>query len=76
MGIEKGNIERIFSYGFTTKTGGHGFGLHGAALAASEMGGALTAKSDGIGHGSCFELSLPKNPLKVNDGRQVWTTKS
>ena len=42
----------IFTYGFTTRKDGHGFGLHSAANAAREMGGVLTASSDGPGHGA------------------------
>ncbi|MGD0816173.1 MAG: ATP-binding protein, partial [Verrucomicrobiota bacterium] len=38
---------------------GHGFGLHSGALAASELGGTLTAHSDGVGRGATFTLELP-----------------
>jgi signal transduction histidine kinase len=48
-----------FSYGFTTKVKGHGFGLHSCALAAQESGGSLTAHSPGLGKGSTFVLRLP-----------------
>lgn len=47
---------------FTTRPDGHGFGLHGAALAATEIGGSLKAASDGKGHGACFTLVLPVDP--------------
>jgi signal transduction histidine kinase/amino acid transporter len=58
-GIAPENITRIFSYGFTTKKGGHGFGLHSSILAAKEMKGVLTAHSDGPGLGATFVLELP-----------------
>jgi C4-dicarboxylate-specific signal transduction histidine kinase len=58
-GIAPDNLTRIFSHGFTTKTDGHGFGLHIGALAAQEMGGSLLAESDGPGHGASFILELP-----------------
>ncbi len=58
-GIAPENITRIFAHGFTTKPGGHGFGLHSAALAAGEMGGSLTVRSDGAGRGATFILELP-----------------
>ncbi len=58
-GIPPANLTRIFQHGFTTKPTGHGFGLHSSVLAAREMGGDLTAKSDGPGKGSIFILSLP-----------------
>ncbi len=58
-GIESANLNRIFNYGFTTKKDGHGFGLHSSCLAAKEMGGTLTAHSDGPGMGATFVLDLP-----------------
>jgi signal transduction histidine kinase len=59
MGIAPENLARIFGHGFTTRNAGHGFGLHSAANAAKEMGGSLTAASDGPGHGATFTLELP-----------------
>jgi PAS domain S-box-containing protein len=59
VGIAPENLTRIFGHGFTTKRDGHGFGLHSGALAAKEMGGQLTARSGGIGHGATFTLELP-----------------
>ena len=58
-GIPAENLTRVFSHGFTTREDGHGFGLHSCALAAREMGGGLTAHSDGCGHGATFTLELP-----------------
>lgn len=59
VGIPAENLKRIFSHGFTTKKDGHGFGLHSCALAAKEMGGALTVHSAGPGFGATFTLELP-----------------
>ncbi len=59
VGISLENLTRIFSHGFTTRKGGHGFGLHGSALAAKEMGGSLSVHSDGVGRGAAFTLELP-----------------
>jgi PAS domain S-box-containing protein len=59
VGIEKSQLTKIFSQGFTTKKNGHGFGLHYCSLAASELGGSLTVQSDGPGTGSTFTLTLP-----------------
>src|SRR5690606_28668227 len=59
VGIAPENLTRIFEHGFTTRHHGHGFGLHSGALAAKELGGALTVRSDGVGHGATFTLSLP-----------------
>jgi ligand-binding sensor domain-containing protein/signal transduction histidine kinase len=62
MGVARENLTRIFAHGFTTRKTGHGFGLHSGALAAREMGGALTVESDGPGHGATFILELPVRP--------------
>ena len=62
IGIPAENLTRIFAHGFTTKREGHGFGLHGAALAAREMGGSLSVRSDGGGAGATFTLELPVDP--------------
>ncbi len=59
MGISEENLSKIFTYGFTTKTGGHGFGLHSAMFAAREMNCSLTMKSDGPNLGATFILELP-----------------
>jgi PAS domain S-box-containing protein len=59
VGIPPENLTRIFAHGFTTRSGGHGFGLHGGALAARELGGSLTVRSDGEGAGATFTLELP-----------------
>ena len=63
VGIAPENLSRIFQHGFTTKPDGHGFGLHSGALAAKELGGRLTAHSDGVGQGAVFTRELPlQNP--------------
>jgi signal transduction histidine kinase len=58
-GIAPEDMPRLFTHGFTTKKGGHGIGLHGAAVAAMEMGGELSAYSEGRGRGAAFMLELP-----------------
>jgi two-component system NtrC family sensor kinase len=64
VGIPPENLTRIFSHGFTTRASGHGFGLHIGALNAKEMGGSLSAASDGAGKGAAFTLILPFSPPK------------
>jgi PAS domain S-box-containing protein len=64
VGIPAENLTRIFNHGFTTRPGGHGFGLHSAALTAQELKGSLRAASDGAGHGATFTLELPLEPPK------------
>jgi predicted ATPase/signal transduction histidine kinase len=58
-GIRPEHLSRLFTEGFSTRNGGHGFGLYRCALAAREMGGALTVTSDGPGRGARFTLDLP-----------------
>ncbi|HYO55578.1 ATP-binding protein [Archangium sp.] len=62
MGIAQELLTRIFQHGFTTREEGHGFGLHSSALAAQELGGTLTAHSEGPGRGASFTLELPCTP--------------
>jgi signal transduction histidine kinase len=59
IGIAPDHLTSIFNHGFTTKKDGHGFGLHSGANAAKEMGGTLTARSEGPGRGAEFTLELP-----------------
>jgi signal transduction histidine kinase len=65
VGIPAENLTRIFNHGFTTRTNGHGFGLHSGALAARELGGSLTAHSQGPGLGATFTLELPLQSPKA-----------
>ena len=65
VGIAHENLDRIFSYGFTTRAEGHGFGLHSSALAAREVGGTLRAESPGPGMGATFTLTLPLKTEQV-----------
>ncbi len=66
IGIANENLSNIFSYGFTTKEHGHGFGLHSSANAAAAMGGKLKVASEGIGKGASFILEFPIEP-KTNE---------
>jgi PAS domain S-box-containing protein len=67
VGIAPENLTRIFSQGFTTRQGGHGFGLHSGALAARDLGGTLTVHSDGPGQGATFTLEFPLAPPHHDD---------
>ncbi|MAX23537.1 MAG: hypothetical protein CMJ19_03445 [Phycisphaeraceae bacterium] len=58
-GIAKEHLNLLFDYGFTTRQAGHGFGLHHSINAAREIGGTLTASSQGLGTGATFTLRLP-----------------
>jgi signal transduction histidine kinase len=67
VGIKDEYLEKIFSFGFTTKKEGHGFGLHSSAISIQDMGGKLSVTSDGIGKGATFSIALPYQPLKKED---------
>jgi NO-binding membrane sensor protein with MHYT domain/signal transduction histidine kinase len=58
-GISAESMQRLFEFGFTTKKEGHGFGLHASAILAKEMGGELSARSEGTNRGACFTVRLP-----------------
>lgn len=60
IGISQSQMKRLFSFGYTTKADGHGFGLHSCALAARQMQGKLTAQSQGEQQGASFILTLPQ----------------
>ncbi len=66
-GISPENLPCVFRQGFTTRAEGHGFGLHSAINAATEMGGALTAHSAGMGQGATFTLSIPATRVQIRD---------
>ncbi|MFE8604614.1 ATP-binding protein [Archangium violaceum] len=59
VGIAAEDLQRVFQFGFTTRPGSLGYGLHWAANTAREMGGSLVAASEGRGRGSSFVLELP-----------------
>ncbi len=65
MGIASEHLPRLFTQRFTTRSDGHGIGLHSAMLAAKNLGGTLQAHSDGPGRGAIFILDLPVSPVEV-----------
>ncbi|MCI5139176.1 MAG: sensor histidine kinase, partial [Candidatus Electrothrix sp. AR1] len=58
-GMRQNVLQQAFVFGFTTKKGGHGFGLHNAANLTAEMGGSLTGESAGTEQGARFRMRLP-----------------
>jgi nitrogen fixation/metabolism regulation signal transduction histidine kinase len=59
IGISKETLSKLFTFGFTTKKSGHGFGLHNSILSAKELGGSIMVRSEGIDLGATFILRLP-----------------
>lgn len=52
--------ERLFGQGFTTRKEGSGLGLHYCVNVIREMGGDITAHSDGPGTGARFQITIPR----------------
>lgn len=80
VGIASEHLTEIFRHGFTTKQNGHGFGLHGAANFAKELGGSLSVHSAGSGLGAEFTLLLPtqqnqETTLNLPDNTPLTNTK-
>ena len=65
-GVNPDIEKKLFSLGFTTRSNGHGFGLHYSALMASELGGKLELKNKGEGIGAIFCFNLPYD---INNGK-------
>lgn len=71
IGISADDMPKVFTHGFTTRPGGHGFGLHTSALAAKELGGSLRVASAGLGHGATFTLQVPLVTAPSNPDRHA-----
>lgn len=52
--------ERLFGQGFTTRKEGTGLGLHYCVNVIREMGGDITAFSEGPGTGATFRITIPR----------------
>jgi sensor domain CHASE-containing protein len=61
VGIARGNLERVFDQGFSTKSRdtNYGIGLHWCANAIAALGGRIWAASDGPGRGTSMHLMVP-----------------
>jgi signal transduction histidine kinase len=71
VGIDPAQRDALFRLGFTTKHDGNGIGLHASAMAARQLGGSLSFRSDGPGQGAVFTLELPIAPAVQMDGQPV-----
>lgn len=71
MGISQENLEKLFTYGFTTKSFGHGFGLAYCAKSIKQMGAKLYAKSEGQGQGASFIIDFEPS---ANTDSKDWDT--
>jgi signal transduction histidine kinase len=57
-GMKRAVLERVFEPSFTTKAGGHGFGLSTSYRIVHLHGGTITAESE-LGRGATFRVVLP-----------------
>lgn len=60
VGLSQEQHEQLFQFGYTTKAGGSGFGLHSVANFVRSLGGTISANSDGRGKGCRFDIRLPR----------------
>lgn len=61
VGMTRAQLEKVLTFGYTTKPDGHGFGLHSCMNTARQLGGEISVESPGPGLGSKFTLTLPAN---------------
>jgi signal transduction histidine kinase len=67
-GFKPEEREKLFAFGFSTKSKGSGFGLHSCANYIIANQGTIEANSDGPGQGAEFVIRLPLDPgLKGKD---------
>ena len=59
VGFEQEAQKKLFTYGYTTKKTGSGFGLHSCANFLIAYHGSIEAKSEGSGKGAEFIINLP-----------------
>ncbi len=65
IGILADNLHRIFAQSLSPDGGKQGSGLHNNANAAKNLGGSLTAASDGEGQGATFTLEFPVTFVEI-----------
>jgi len=58
-GFDPADKPKIFRFGFSTKTDGHGFGMHSVATTMKHLGGTIDIHSDGVDRGATATLRLP-----------------
>lgn len=58
-GVREEDLLKVFSHGFSTKSDGHGFGLHSSAIIMHELGGSIQIQSEGPGCGATVTIECP-----------------
>ncbi len=64
QGIRPDDLEKLGTYGFTTKADGHGFGLKYCVGTLQNFGAKLVIESDGPKQGATFKVLIP---LEIED---------
>lgn len=59
IGMNQETLNNLFQFGYTTKDKGSGFGLHDAANTIKELGGEISAYSEGLNKGATIEILIP-----------------
>jgi two-component system, NtrC family, sensor kinase len=61
LGIAAEDLPKLFQKGYSTKSRAtnSGLGLHWCANAVRALGGSINVNSDGLGHGTRFEILIP-----------------
>lgn len=67
VGVAKENLNKIFSYGFTTKKDGKGYGLHTSAIIMAKLNGKLSVHSNKGKKGAKFTVAIPNS----NQGEKI-----
>ena len=67
MGFAPKDKEKLFTFGYTSKKEGSGFGLHSCANFLIANKGTIEAKSNGPGTGAEFIVRLPLVNEKENN---------
>jgi len=72
IGFGPEELKKLFTFGYTTKTKGSGFGLHSCANYLIARNGSLTAHSDGPGKGAEFTVRLSvNNTIASTEGERI-----
>jgi len=72
-GVAPEHLPRLFQKGFSTKSQAtnSGLGLHWCANTLRAFGGSIEARSDGIGHGTRFEIRVPLRAASMHNEEQA-----
>ena len=69
-GVTHEQQKHLFHFGYTTKVGGSGFGLHSAANFVQSIGGHIEVESAGADKGATFLARLPVVRFSSNAAKQ------